>query len=239
VRVRRDNGSQDDYVTLTIDNHVCVPAIHHVPGTQLAVTQNGTRWHDATVTTSTEEPPSCLRRPSQHVLTIADSGTVVTVTLALNHANHYVPHLAQPDYEHQRCLFLAAALAEGATMRDGITGNTLSITDQLVEVGATTDTPEHRSLTNANAMALELLRTDPHRWNARQHGRHTARFFVILADAGTGKTWFARQMEHAMLHEAQAGRAAYLPLVMPVQRFAFLERASADTTGSLSAFDGM
>ena len=155
------------------------------------------------------------------------------------HANHYVPLLTQPDYEHQRGVFLAAALAEGATIRDGITGNTLNITDQLVEVGATTDTPEHRSLTDASAMALELLRTDPRRWNARQHGRHTARFFVILARAGKGKTWFVRQMEHAMLHEAQAGRAAYLPLVMPVQRFAFLERASADTTGSLSAFDGM
>ena len=237
VRVRRDNGSQDDYVTLTVDNHMCVSAIHHAPGTQLAVTQNGARWQDTTVITPTEQPSLCLRRPSQHVLTIADSGTVVT--LALNHANHYVPLLAQPDYEQQRGLFLAAALAEGATMRDGITGNTLSITDQLVEVGATTDTPEHRSLTDANAMALELLRTDTHRWNARQHGRHTARFFVIKARAGTGKTWFVRQMEHVMLHEAQAGRAAYLPLVMPVQRFAFLERASADTTGSLSAFDGM
>ena len=238
ARVHFDNVVQYCALPLTTTNHVLAKEsrTRHAPGARLAVTVDGRVWADAVVATANVSADF----PARHTLQLGAGGAAAT-TLAcvdLNHCNHYEPLLAQADCCRHCGEHVAAAQVRTSQVHDGITGNVLRIADQLVEVRSTSVEATGRegelAPTTAKGVARELVRQDP-RWNARQHGKHTGRLFAVVAPAGTGKTWFSRQIEHTMVLEAKAGRSDYLPLLLPLQRVAFLLRPSG---GQRAALDG-
>ena len=137
----------------------------------------------------------------------------------LNEFNHGVldgRFASLDDMESARTRYLTGMMAAGALVEDAITGKLLRIRDQLiyVKIGNTAVSQRHAHIRDVQSLVNLLLEPSPR----RVQGAHTCQPVLIVAPAGTGKTWMTRQAvyflsEQLLASRADSAQAKEMPLV--------------------------
>ena len=227
-----DNCSEDDAdskVILTQWNHTIARKYHqYQPGDVLdvinaegdRVTVSVKEQHGVSASTYTVEPET--RYDPEDLPGAA-------FTIDLNAFNHYTPNLSAHSYCEQVLRYQQDAVDSSAEVRDGITGNLLQTKQQLVKIGIMTAgdnkndalvaSPDYQTINDVSDMASLL--TSPTR-NALRHGQHASLRLLLVADAGSGKTWLTTQLLNLTAGDTTtAPDAAYIPIIVPLQAFAY------------------
>lgn len=118
------------------------------------------------------------------------SDTII-VEQDLNEVNHFRNLLILNDYRDELLLYLEEIKAH-ATVMDGITGMTLDIGKQTVEVELEDKgNPEFKDVKTVTDLCERLAVNEGYK--LRAHGQHISKPVLIKASAGTGKTWMTKQ----------------------------------------------
>ena len=97
----------------------------------------------------------------------------------------------------------------------------------------TGSTKPFRNVSNVHDLCAILAEQCP----ARHFGNHVSRAVLIKAAPGSGKTWLTMQALHTLARpmEAVHNSRRYLPLLLPVQRLAYLRRTHKTAAGKAAA----
>lgn len=176
-----------------------------------------------------------LPKPSSYLMNV--DGQKVKMDLNMN--NHFIPKLTEDSYNAIAKYYKEQTVAESNTVLDGITGKELLVKDQLVEIGLTNvvrgdgalkarsgDRPEFARLRNVQDMASLVMAAD---LNDRLIGQHLPVCLLLVATAGTGKTWLSKQLLNTLAsHSYDSLGPAFLPIVIPLQSMVFYLNKLAD-----------
>lgn len=159
-----------------------------------------------------------------------------TVQLDLNEYNHCMQTLPSAKaYVDAREAYLESIVSSLSKVEDAITGNWLSIDDQLVYITVETETTPKMgkqadgdgsggwaSIASMADLAELLVAPSPD----RKHGTHVAQGVLVRAGPGTGKTVSLQQLTRLLALKLKRGTAAgsegvaLVPLFVSVQRLA-------------------
>ena len=173
---------------------------------------------------------------SKHWIRIQTEGHAAAgklIDVDLNMCNHCVQRFATVEaYEEARLLHCADIVARERNVDDAITGNTLDIAEQLVDVSTKEGVEGSvnrlgESVRNVRDLSRILRRPDDHRRN----GGHTSQPVLVRAGPGTGKTWMSKQAAYMLAD--QLGETAegdvhkgvrMVPVIMYVQQIVYVLR---------------
>ena len=151
----------------------------------------------------------------------------------LNLTNHCVQRFQSVEaYEEARLLHCADIIERERYVEDAITGNTLDIAEQLVDVSTQEGVEGSvnrlgETITNVKDLARILRKPDEHRRN----GGHTSQPVLVRAGPGTGKTWMSKQAAFTLAD--QLGEMAddgvhvgmrMAPVIMYIQQIVYVLR---------------
>ena len=246
--LRVDGESKETLLDPRPDTAIPRPGVRHAPGTHVLYLA-GTSCVDAMV----EEMPleewnkgsrrrqRGMRLPdvsagTKHWLRVQTEGHTAAGKLIeadLNLTNHCVQHFATAAaYEEARLLHCADIVARERHVEDAITGNTLDIAEQLVDVSTQEGVEGSinrlgETITNVKDLARILRKPDEHRKN----GSHTSQPVLVRAGPGTGKTWMSKQAAYTLAD--QLGETAtkdvhkgvrMVPVIMYIQQIVYVLR---------------
>ena len=120
------------------------------------------------------------------------------IEVDLNRFNHSLQKLKSvEEYERERLLYRTFLLTTRRRVVDSITGRSLDIVDQTVNVGLT-----DQSSALARALDLTSMKSISKHLSAetttRAQGAFPAQPVLVTAAAGTGKTWGVQQLEYCL-----------------------------------------
>ena len=151
----------------------------------------------------------------------------------LNLTNYCVQRFATvAAYEEARLLHCAEIVERERHVEDAITGNTLDIAEQLVDVSTQEGVEGSinrlgETITNVKDLARILRRPDEHRKN----GSHVSQPVLVRAGPGTGKTWMSKQAAYTLADQlgecAEAGvhkGVKMVPVIMYIQQIVYVLR---------------
>ncbi|KAH8044245.1 hypothetical protein JL720_17139 [Aureococcus anophagefferens] len=157
----------------------------------------------------------------------------------LNAFNHSVAHVARTSCPRSasRC----AVALENEFVEDAITGKHLHALRQTLHIGLAERDGVGGVAASATATRrssdLVALLTEPQQGDGSA-GEAAAQPVLIMAEAGTGKSWMTKQIACAAAKAVQTGDPAgqFYPLVIYVQELAHLIRSRRDEVAEGSAF---
>ena len=191
-------------------------------GRRLAIVPpDGTAYVDATVESAAVEP----LRPTRHRVKLAN-GSIFT--LDLNQANHCKQRFASMDDFEQTRLALCEHVREAtAIVQDAITGTDLAIADQSLHVSTSSSGGVQRTEWNPRSVK-ELAPLLVPVQEGRPEGALCTQSVLVVAEAGTGKTWSSYQLAHEAARLAVSCQQGVrpVPLLCFVQRLARMLRQS-------------
>ena len=204
------------WLPLTADN---TPVSRYEPGQRLLVVAADGALNEAFVGDASEEAASGSGDAAPRSAHLADGGT-----LPLDPRNHCRLRLPSVDaYRAAIASYCADLESRTSVLEDGITGMSLRTQDQLLAIDVSAKGVQSDGVSDApNIAALQepLL-----------CGTRDTPPVLVCAEPGTGKTWSAVQLTHALAQRCrqQAARDAGAPLV-PV--LVFVQRVSRMLEGS-------
>ena len=235
---RKDNSirakdSADYWLDPQPKNVEILTPIRYDPGTRLVLFDSKGKLVDAVVENGHET------FGSRHLLTLgAASGTTKSaasrkgssagrsVLYDLNELNHCCPRFDSVSaYDAARVKYFDLVLKGMNLIEDAITGNKLRIGDQLLLI-RTQGKGLSSNLSDVKGVA-SLLLCD---WLERAQGRQVSQPILIIAPAGTGKTWTTLQL---CVEVAQRAKWS-VPLVIPVQKLARCVRENPSHPSAVS-----
>jgi Ran GTPase-activating protein (RanGAP) involved in mRNA processing and transport len=188
-----------------------------------------------------------LKSGNRHWVEMTVKDKVSIVAADLNEYNHCQPRFETvAEYEEQRVQHCLDMVARNEKVEDAITGNTLAIKDQLVNVdvkastvGGATNTLLGKPVKNVQALVSILTMPSPKRGS----GEHPSQACLVRAGPGTGKTWMCKQAVY-ILGETLAKGSEHkgmklCPIVLYVQQIVYLLRdATAGSSEGVHALFG-
>ena len=130
---------------------------------------------------------------SKHWVRDKEKGKLIEADL--NACNHVVQRFkTAAAYEEARLIHCAEIVERERHVEDAITGNTLDIAEQLVDVSTQEGVEGSvnrlgEKITNVKDLARILRKTDDN----RKSGGHISQPVLVRAGPGTGKTWMSKQ----------------------------------------------
>ena len=196
------------------------PAEAYTSGQRLLVVMpEGGALVGATVTSLGTELSA--RRPACHALDVDGSSELKHYDLNLfNHCRQRFASVG--DFCDAIRTYCEALEADTAILEDAITGARLVTAEQVLALDVRCDAGVQRTgysdAGNVQALCEKLLEPSPD----RAHGSHPMQPVLVCAKPGTGKTWSAVQLVHAMALRCRAPDVTrgvpLVPLLIYVQR---------------------
>ena len=238
---RSDGVKGEVMVDLMPSTVVLTTFSHHDRGTKLLILHEG-RLVDGTVLRWLGRNEAC--EGSRHMILVRSVSfpTAVQAWYELNSFNHTLAGgLDSAVFEERRASHCRHLMATESFVEDAITGNKLTIKDQLIFMEACPvpggcNPPQYESLRNVQQLVKEQLVDSPN----RTEGTHTAQPVLCRAGPGTGKTWMIKQtlflFAQKLSDDETAGSGVRLvPVVIYVQRLVRLLREDGDDPMELLA----
>jgi hypothetical protein len=172
---------------------------HYFAGQTVSIL-DGAAWKDSTV----------VRHKNGNCHELRLSTSEVVESFDLNEDNHCVAHLGSVRlYEAYSDDYRKALLSKHSQLQDAITGTYLNTVDQLIYVSIKHKTDSFWTGTSTVADIAERM-IDP---------TMNPRPAVIIASAGTGKTWMMTQLVYLIASASQKSSKSdqFIPLLLPVQ----------------------
>ena len=210
------------------------PRPAYAPGTRLCICSGGGAWRDAVVVSADGEAGW-----GAHTVSAGDGQEA----LVLAEANHYTAPLRHARYADTKALLMEHLHAASSTVQDAVTMNELRTADQLIKIalapgagGEGGDAGRKGSGLGGASDVSGVAERASHAHEAfAEHARSSdcrdARYLVcgvwaprggqqppllVESAAGSGKTWFTAQLQHAL---SAPGRGV-VPLLVPLQHVA-------------------
>jgi hypothetical protein len=231
--VRPDNRKDTQSYQFLEWDHYLARRVSYSSGQQLAVYHEGV-WYDAEVQAKLSPGVG----GNLHALTLLSNGTDPkdeaslgqgkkkkrTLDVDLNADNHCVNLLSCDQYSAAVEEYLAETIDAHTQVIDGITGQTVNIRNQTVMVGIT-ETQRKRAdawveVNDVKELSAALVKAQ----GDRSVGNHYAQPLLLIAEAGAGKTWMTKQVLVEVSSMELDFQTRYIPLLLPVQRLAYLIR---------------
>jgi hypothetical protein len=222
LRVQNDDGKSQDCLHGLAQARLG-PVFRYAKGTQLSVLLPAPAgWTDVVVAQPTPAGDTGSCRHGLHV-TGAAGNAPATVWVDLDAANHSPQRFASmAEFDQRRGAYLQHTLAKFSLVEDGITGNQLQVKDQLlyIRTRAIASDPRAKGIEDVASLVDFLTPSDGQ--------QPAAEPVLVMAAAGTGKTWTMWQLMHTLAKRAIGSAQHKVPMVIFVQTLAALLRRQGE-----------